>query len=93
MSFSKSILILSLALPALSAFALNSADVVKSTQLKDGTTVHEFKDGKMAMEDKFGRAIRMKEGESMTTANGQAIAMKGDEVAKLSDALRQQNRK
>ncbi len=92
MSIRKSILVLSLALPALSAFALDNTDAVKSTQLKDGSIVHEFKDGKMAMEDKFGRAVRMQEGTTMETANGQSITMKGDEVAKLSASIYLHNR-
>jgi hypothetical protein len=94
MSIRQSILVLSLALPALSAFAfaLDNTDVVKSTQLKDGSTVHQFKDGKMAMESRFGKAVRMQEGSSMETANGQSIIMKGDEVAKLSAYITLQNR-
>ena len=92
MSIRKSILVLSLALPALSAFALDNTDVVKSTQLKDGSTVHQFKDGKMAMESKFGKAVRMQEGTIMETANGQSITMKGDEVARLGFYIYLQNR-
>ena len=92
MSIRKYILVLSLALPALSAFALDNTDIVKSTQLKDGSIVHEFKDGKMAMESKFGKAVRMQEGTTMETANGQSITMKGDEVAKLSAAIYRHNR-
>jgi hypothetical protein len=92
MSIRQSILVLSLALPALSAFALDNTDLVKSTQLKDGSTVHQFKDGKMAMESRFGKAVRMQEGSSMETANGQSIIMKGDEVAKLSAYITLQNR-
>lgn len=92
MSIRKSILALSLALPALSAFALDSTDVVKSTQLKDGSIVHQFKDGKMAMESKFGEAVRMQEGTAMETANGQLITMKGDEVAKLALGIYLDNR-
>jgi hypothetical protein len=88
MSIRKSILVLSLVLPALSAFALGNTDVVKSTQLKDGSTVHQFKDGKMAMESQLGKAVRMQEGTTMKTADGQSITMKGDEVAKLSEFIR-----
>ena len=84
MSIRKSILALSLALPALSALALDNQDIVKSTPLKDGSTVHQFRDGKMAMENKFGRAVRMQNSATMETANGQSITMNGDEVARLS---------
>jgi hypothetical protein len=93
MSIRKSILVLSIALPALSAFALDNTDIVKSTQLKDGSIVHEFKDGKMAMESKFGKAVRMQEGASMETANGQSITMKGDEVARLAHYIKLENRR
>lgn len=93
MSIRKSILVLSLVLPALSAFAMDNTDVVKSTQLKDGSTVHQFKDGKMAMENQFGKAVRMQEGTTMEMADGQSITMKGDEVAKLSNAIRLHNRR
>jgi hypothetical protein len=92
MSIRKSILVLSLAFPALSAFALDNTDIAKSTQLKDGSVVHEFKDGKMAMENKFGKAVRMLEGTTMATANGQSITMKGDEVAKLAVSIALENR-
>jgi hypothetical protein len=93
MSIRKSIFALSLVLPALSAFALDSTDLVKSTQLKDGSIVHQFKDGKMAMESKFGKAIRMQEGTTMETADGQSIAMKGDEVGKLAQSIYSHNRR
>lgn len=42
-----------------------------------------FKDGKMGMEDKLGRAVRMKEGQVMETKDGQKIMMHGDEVMRL----------
>lgn len=93
MSIRQSILVLSLALPVLPAFALDNTDVVKSTQLKDGSIVHQFKDGKMAMESKFGKAVRMQEGATMTTTDGQSITMKGDEVARLAYYIKLENRR
>lgn len=87
MSIRQSIVVLALTLPALSAFAMDSSRIEKSTPLQGGTTVHLFKDGKMAMEDKYGRAFRMKDGEVMQTSDGKTITMKGDEVARLSQAL------
>ena len=92
MSIRQSILALSLALPALSALALDNQDIVKSTQLKDGSTVHQFQDGKMAMEGKFGRAVRMQNGATMETASGQSITMNGDEVARLSFFINKHDR-
>ncbi|MBP9148779.1 MAG: CopK family periplasmic copper-binding protein [Rhodoferax sp.] len=93
MSIRKSILVLSLALPALSAFAVTNQDIVKSTQLKDGAIVHQFKDGKMAMESKFGRVVRMQEGTTMETADGQTITMNGDEVGRLAYYIKLENRR
>lgn len=72
---------------ALSAFAADTGNVQKSYELKDGSTVYIFKDGKMGMEDKMGRSARMKEGQVMETKDGQKIMMKGDEVWRV-EALR-----
>lgn len=91
MSIRKSIVALCLILPAVSVFAAGQGGIEKSVQLKDGTTVHQFKDGKMAMEDKYGRPFRMNDGAVMISVDGQTLTMKGDEVARLSN-LQQQNR-
>lgn len=40
------------------------------------------------MENKFGRPYRMREGKMMETTDGKSIAMNGDEVARLSNAMR-----
>lgn len=69
-----------------SAFAVDTETVVKSYELKDGSTVHIYKDGKMAMEDKVGTARMMKEGQVMETKDGQKIMMKGSEVWRLEAA-------
>ena len=65
---------------ALSAFAVDTANVEKSFALKDGSTVYIFKDGKMGMEDKAGRSASMKDGHAMETKDGQKIMMKGNEI-------------
>ncbi|NMG29959.1 periplasmic Cu(I)/Cu(II)-binding protein CopK [Aromatoleum evansii] len=75
------------ALLAASVFAVDQSTVEKSYQLKDGSTVYVFKDGKMAMENKFGRVARMEEGHVMETKDGQKIMMKGDEIWRLERAL------
>lgn len=72
---------------AVSAFAVDASRVEKSIELKDGSTVYLFKDGKMGMEDKMGRAVRMKPGHVMETKDGQRIIMVGDEVARLEPIL------
>lgn len=91
MSIRKSIIALGLVFPALSVFALDQGDIEKSVQLKDGSTLHQFKDGKMAMEDKYGRPFRMKAGERMETTDGKTITMNSDEVARLANAIQSHN--
>lgn len=87
MSIRKSVLALALAVPFASAFSMDLA-IVKSIPLKDGSVVHQFKNGKMAMEDKYGRPTRMNVGETMTAADGTTITMNSDEVALLSSVIR-----
>lgn len=72
---------------ALSAFALDTGQEEKSIQLKDGSTLHVFADGKMAMEDKFGRASYMAPGQPMQALDGKTIVMNGNEVARLDQLL------
>lgn len=76
---------------ASTAFAGDAAraEARQVIDLKDGSTLYIFKDGKMAMEDKFGRATRMKKDIVMETKDGQKIIMHGDEVARLETLLRQ----
>ena len=70
---------------AASAFAL---DAVKQTiPLKDGSTVYVFTDGKMGMEDKLGRSIRMQPGHIMEATDGTKVTMVGDEVIRVDLAL------
>ncbi len=76
---------------AVSAFAADAAmaNAEKAIQMKDGSTLYIFKDGKMAMEDKVGRAMRMKKGVVMETKDGQKLMMYGDEVMRLEQLLRE----
>lgn len=66
--------------------------IEKAVELKDGSTVHIFADGKMAMESQYGRVVRMEEGHVMEAKNGEKIVMKGDEVARLQLSLRPEYR-
>lgn len=77
---------------AMSSFAVDLNQVEKSIELKDGSTVYLFKDGKMGMENKMGKAVRMKEGHVMETKDGQKIIMVGDEVARLETILHADHR-
>ncbi|MFA7282545.1 MAG: CopK family periplasmic copper-binding protein [Sterolibacterium sp.] len=75
---------------SLSVFAFGSkVEPQQSIPLKEGSTVHIFDNGKMAMEDKWGRPISMRQGEVMEDQNGQKITMQGNEVARLNQLLLQ----
>ena len=86
----KLLIVAALTTVTFSAFASDAARAAaqKTIDLKDGSTVYIFKDGKMAMEDKVGRAMRMKKGVVMETKDGQKIMMHGDEVMRLENILR-----
>lgn len=86
--FKKMLIVVAGSIVALSAFAVDASKVEKSVELKDGSTVYLFKDGKMAMEDKSGRVVRMKEGHVMETKDGQRVVMIGDEVARLDSIFK-----
>ena len=75
---------------ALTAFSANATQAEKSIQLKDGSTVHIFKDGNMGMENRFGRTTDMTPGHVMETKDGNKIAMKGNEVARTHNLLTRQ---
>ena len=79
---------------SVTAFASDEARAAAQQviELKDGSTVYIFKDGKMGMEDKLGRAVRMKQGQVMEAKDGQKIMMHGDEVWRLDNILHQNHR-
>ena len=52
----KALMVAALGIATTSAFAVDVERVEKSIPMKDGSTVYIFKDGKMGMEDKMGRA-------------------------------------
>lgn len=87
----KLLMVAAMSAVATAAFAGDAARAAaeKTIELKDGSTVYIFKDGKMAMEDKLGRAVRMKKDVVMETKDGQKIIMHGDEVMRLDSLLRQ----
>lgn len=86
--FKKMLIVVAGSMVALSALAVDTSKVEKSVELKDGSTVYLFKDGKMGMENKFGKVVRMKEGHVMETKDGQRVIMIGDEVARLESILK-----
>ncbi len=56
-------------------------------QLKDGGTLYIFQDGKMAKEDRYGKAVYLKKGESLETVEGKKIVANSNEVARLGNLL------
>lgn len=68
---------------ATATFAVDMTNVAKKFDLKDGSTVYIFKDGKMGMEDRLGRTVGMKPGHVMETKDGQKIIMIGNELARV----------
>lgn len=54
---------------------------------RDGSTLYVFKDGKMAKEDRFGRAAHMRIGDTLETADGRKITVTSNEVARLDGLL------
>lgn len=65
------------------ALAVDQTLVARKFELKDGSTVYIFKDGKMGMEDRLGRPLSMKPGHVMETKDGQKIMMVGNELARV----------
>lgn len=55
--------------------------------LKDGPSLYNFKDGKLGMEDKFGRPQSMKQGHVMETKDGKKIIMTGNEVWRVEELV------
>lgn len=83
------LLILAFSLSTASAFA---GDVARATAkemipLKNGETLYIFDEGRMALEDAYGRAKYLKKGESLQTADGRTIQTTSNEVALLGYLL------
>lgn len=76
-----------LAMVAMSAFAVDLSQVETSIPLKDGAVVYIFKDGKMGMEDKNARPARMQPNVVMEGKDGQRYIMIGDEVARVDSLM------
>ena len=55
--------------------------------MADGGTLYIFKDGKMAQESRFGRAVYLNVGASVSTKDGRNIAITSNEVARLGSLL------
>ena len=77
------LIVAALSTAAASVFAIGQDDPKQSIPLKDGTTLHILKDGKMAMEDKKGNPVSMKKDVVMETKDGTKIMMHGNELMRL----------
>jgi hypothetical protein len=76
--------LLALLMLAVSGLAIAAGtETTGAIPLKDGNTVHIYKDGKMTMEDKVGKPMTMPQGTPMETKSGTVIMMKGNEVWRL----------
>lgn len=60
-------------------------------EMKDGSTIYVFRDEKMALENRWGRAELIKAGAILETKSGQILVQNGNEVARLSSLLRSGN--
>ncbi len=83
------IFIATLSLAATSAFAGHAAreaakDVIP---LKDGGRLYIFNNGKMAKEDRWGRAEYLKKGVLLETVDGRSVPATSNEVALLHSLL------
>jgi len=83
----KLLMVVAMSSVAISAFAADQSQVKKSIELKDGSTVYIFKNGKMGMEDKYGRAASMKPGHVMEAKDGTKILMEGNELWRVEQVL------
>lgn len=86
----KMLMVVAMSTVAVSAFANDAAraEAKQVIDLKDGSTLYVFKNGKMAMENRYGHAARMEQNVAMETTDSQKIMMHGDEVARLDSLLR-----
>jgi len=81
------------ALSAVSAFAVASESDARQAakqvvDLQDGAILYVFDSGKMALESKYGQAVRIQPGTVLKAADGREISPVGDEVARLDQLLR-----
>lgn len=88
----KVLMIVAISSAAASAYAVDMSQVKQSIDLKDGSTVYIFKDGKMGMEDKYGRATYMESGHAMETKDGKKIIMNGNEIWRVDELLHSNHR-
>jgi hypothetical protein len=85
-----------LVIGAMSAFAVlavaSETDArgvaTRTIAMQDGSIVYVFKSGKMAVENKMGKAISTKAGTVLKAQDGSDVTMVGNEVAQLDSLLK-----
>lgn len=85
--FKKLLAVVAMSAITASAFAVDLSQVAKSIALTDGSTVYIYSDGKMGMEDKYGRAAYMNPGHVMETKDGKKIIMIGNEIWRVNEMV------
>lgn len=91
----RNITILTVSLTLLtSVFAMHAAssEAKQVIALQGGETLYVFEDGLMAKESKFGTPVYLNAGETVQAMDGQKIAVKGNEIARLSRLLEKDHR-
>ncbi|MCS8286575.1 CopK family periplasmic copper-binding protein, partial [Pseudomonas aeruginosa] len=83
-------LLSALSVPAFAGHAAAQA-AKEMVPLADGGTLYIFKDGKMAQESRFGRAVYLNVGASVSTKDGRNIAITSNEVARLGSLLQKEH--
>ncbi len=75
---------------SLPTFANDAAIVSaqKVQRLVDGGTLYIFKDGKMGLEDRLGRAAHLKLGHVYESIEGQKITATSNEIARIDSLLK-----
>ena len=88
------IALFTMTLAAAPVFAMHAArlEASRTVPLANGETLYVFKDGLMAKEGRFGRAIYLRPGEVVVSADGQQITAVGNEVARLASLLRKDHK-
>ena len=83
-------LVAAVAATAVPVFARDAAELAarQVITLKDGSTLFVFKDGRMAREDKLGRAILLKSGQVLEATDGRRLTTVGNESARLGVLLK-----
>lgn len=68
-------------------YSWSQGNFEKVVPLKDGSTLHTYKDGKMAVENAYGDAVSVPIGQAVQAMDGTSIVVSSNEVARLTQEL------